>query len=206
MKLLKQKSWLTLIELVISVAMWAVVLLITSIFIADSIEVMTISNKKTEIVRQWHDLIDTLNKYTRWGLTSSTGFIDYASWLWNDILLLKNIDSSEGVIFWIVDTETMKLETNYDSLVYSDQVLWYAELSAAQITEIETNSWSTYDISFHQDKIFDGLNMKNFQVDYYNSWAIMEVDFTVFFYVKEFDGIPLSMVSSDKTIQFILDF
>ena len=214
MKLLKQKSGLTLIELVVSVALWAVVLLIATIFIADSIEVMTLSNKKTEVVKQWHDLVDKLNRYTRGGFSSFTGFINHTSWLWTDVMLLKNIDSSKWVIFWVVDTETMKLESNTGTTInpaaattiYSDQVLWYAELDATQITQIESSSWATYDVPFHEDKIFDALHLKDFQVSYYNSGAIMDVDLTVFFYVEEFDGIPLSMVSSDNTIQFILDF
>ena len=206
MKLLKQKSGLTLIELVVSVALWAVVLLIATIFIADSIEVINTSTKKTDIVRQWHEMIDKLNRFTRGWLTSSTWFIDYAPWLWTDIILLKNIDSSKGVIFWVVDKETMKLETKTGSILYSDQVLWYVELDAAQINQIETNSWTTYDIPFHHDKIFNALNLKDFQVNYYNSWAIMDVDLTIFFYIEEFDGIPLSMISSENTIQFILDF
>ena len=206
MKLLKQKSGLTLIELVVSVALWAVVLLITAIFIADSIEVISLSNKKTEVVKQWHDLVDKLNKYTRWWFNSFTGFIDYTSWLWTDIMLLKNIDSSKWVLFWVVEKETMKLEPYIKSTYYSDKVLWYVELDAAQISQIESNSWSTYDIPFHEDKIFDALNIKDFQVNYYNSGAIIDVDLTIFFYVEEFDGIPLSMVSSENTIQFILNF
>jgi Tfp pilus assembly protein FimT len=89
------KKALTLVELVISITISTIVMLIVLTFVADSIETVISSNKKTEIYEDIFSFKDIFNKYARGGYIDQNLLATTATGSQSDIMLMENIDSSK---------------------------------------------------------------------------------------------------------------
>ena len=161
------------------------VMLIVLTFVADSIETVISSNKKTEIYEDLFRFKNDFNQFSRWGYFNQDLIVSNVSWSGSDIILMKNIDSSKGVIFWVVSKESMSIEPDLGYKIYSDKVLWYRILSENEIIDIETTLTNIYNLKFFPDKVYDGLKVKDFQMDMYNSWAIIDMNMEVLLYYND---------------------
>lgn len=207
MKFIKWKKALTLMELVISITISSMVLMIVMTFIADSVETVVWSNKKTEVFDNVFSFKDHFWRFSRWGYLNNTLLIDNESWTWNDIILLKNIDNTEWVIFGVVDSETLQLETNADYKIYKNKVLWYRKLSASEIISLEAVPISVYNMKFFHDKLFQWTKIKDFQIDFYNSNTILDINMEILIYYNAtHNGILLESVNSSDLININLNF
>lgn len=207
MKFIIWKKALTLVELVISITISSIVLLIIMTFIADSIETVVESNEKTKVFDNIFEFKDKFWRFSRWGYFNNSILLDNTAGTWNDVILLKNIDSSEWIIFWVVDVATMKLETNAGYKYYGKKVLGYRKLTASEITGIESVPISVYDLIFFPDKLFQNLKVKDFQVDFYNSQTILDINIELFlYYNKEKDGELLSNAWTNEFLNINFNF
>lgn len=172
--------WFTLAELIVSISISSILLWGIFYFISQNIEEITLSNNKTDF---YTDLNYFREKSLSISNTYSSGvvFVDNVSWSWSDILLLTSKIKDDWYLIWVVDKSTMKLESGSISYnTYYDKVLWYTRISSSQISDIYTNSWNIYNVSFFKDHIYDNLKVKDFQVDLYNSWSIINIDSSFF--------------------------
>lgn len=166
------KNGLTFIELVISISISAVVMIIISYFISDSINILTLSNKKAETLWKYYNIYDIISEYKNNYNVWET-IIDNTYWSWNDIALITNIDNTKWVLLWIIDKDTMKLESGSLFSTYWNKVLWYKELTLSELYNIKTSTWNVFSLSFDNASFFDAP-IKNFQTDFFNSWSIFQ--------------------------------
>jgi len=201
------KQALTLVELVISITVSSVVMLIVLTFVADSIETVIDSNKKTEIYENLFQFKNEFNKYSRWGYIKQDLIATTLSWTTSDIILLQNIEETKWVVFWVVNKETMAIENHNNYSIYYDKVIWYRDLSEYELTNINANPTLIYDLNFFPDKLFDGLKIKSFNIERYNSWSILNMNLDILLYYNDTQKwILLSDISLDDIITVNLNF
>lgn len=172
MKFLKNNNAMTLPELMISVSLGAVIIIIVAFFITVSVEELAVSKIKSSSTNDFFIFRDKLNRYIKWW------YFDFVLY-WtgtNNTILLWNSDSSKGVLFWVVNDETKKIQNDY---IYGDNYIWYKELSQFEMDEIKTNSWKIYDYDFKGDKIFHFMLIKDFKATLYNRWDILDLDISI---------------------------
>jgi hypothetical protein len=127
---------------------------------------------------------DTVWRFVRWWFSDATVLTwSYdASYTWstnpnpNSVLYLKKYDLSEWLIIWIVDINTKKLQEHY---TYGDNYLWYKYVSSWAMVSLDADNSLVYDQIFSNDKIFQWLRMKDFVVENYNGWDIIDIYFSV---------------------------
>jgi len=161
------KKAMTLVELVISVAITVVVVLIVTVFLTDSINSISSSTISTKTYSELLDFKETLNWYTK------TGYPDFSIFSWAfDVLEIKNTSDTDAYIYWVVDLNTNKLQKNH---FYGENVLWYRRLSISEITTINSNSWTLYDLEFQSDKLFLNTRVYDFKLASYNTDSIIDL-------------------------------
>jgi hypothetical protein len=101
----------------------------------------------------------------------------------NWVLCLKKEDLNAWVLVWIVNLDTKMIQQNY---IYWDNFIAYRELSSDEIAEIDSDNDIVFTKIFQIDKIFQGLRVKDFVLEPYNNWKI--VDLYVSF-VKKFSNL-----------------
>lgn len=208
MKFFTNKKAMTLTELVIAVMVWAVVLIIIFNFVADNSKELKDSRERTGVFEDVFKLKDDLNRKTRWWYYNGTWIIDLDEWVWYDVLMLTNDDDSTWFLYWVVDTISMKLEDPAEYNIYKNKVIWYRSLSQNEITEINADPNKVYDKIFFKDKLYSMLFAKDFQVDYYNDWVILDLNISVWAnYLPSLDWVAIdTIVKNDNLIKFNLDF
>lgn len=207
MKYFIPKKALTLVELVISITVSSIVMLIVLTFVADSIETVIWSNKKTEIYEDLFRFKNDFNKYARGWYLRKELIAKSATWTQSSIILLQNIDETKGVVFWVVDKKTMSIEDHTTHTIYSDKVIWYRNLSEFELTNINADPTDIYGLKFFPDKLFEWLKIKDFQMELYNSWAIIDMNLEVLLYYNDSNKwILLSDISPEDIIDINLNF
>ncbi len=186
MKFFKNNKALTLAELMITLAITWIVLTIISVFITDSIAEITDNDIKISSFEQNITFKDSLDDF-------------FASWVWevkvfswitaptysrsnspNNIIFLQNIDSTSWLLVWWVNFDTKLLQRNN---IYWKNFLWFRELSAWEINEINSNSGAIYSKEFNTWNIFDYLRIKEFKANYNNN--ILNIDYILNYFYNE---------------------
>jgi len=178
-KFLFKKSGFTFVELVVSMLISSIILTSVFYFISQNIDEINSSTNRTKFFDEFYGFRDKFiyysNIYTSWSI-----LINNSSSSWSDILLMQNELSTDWIIFWVVDENTMKLEKKQTAYnVYYNKSVWFKRVSTWEITAIKSNSWYVYTIWFYKDNVYDKLKMKDLQMEMYNSWSIMNVDLTI---------------------------
>lgn len=187
--------WFTLVELIVSISISSIILMSIFYFISWNIEEIFLSKNKTEFYNDLNvfknDINNISNTYYSWSI------FENISWTWSDILLLKSNESNHWFLIWVVDKNTMKLESwSLNYLTYTDKVLWYAKISSYDIDNINLNDLYVYDIYFHRDHLYENLKIRDFQVNLYNSWALIDIYIsTIKNYNEEFENEKFSDLS-----------
>lgn len=202
MKFLKQIKAFTLIELVISIIISSIIFFIIFTFIVDSLDEIEYSNSRTALIDQTFTFRDKLNRYIKWGYINMS---EVWTWIYNT-LLLKDIYSSKWILFWVVDKDRLKLQNDY---VYGNNVIWYRLLSENEIINIEADNNEIYNLRFFRDKLFDWLLVKDFDVEFYNSWTILDLDFSVLYFLNNsyiWESFSWIVIKNEDYIKFNLNF
>jgi hypothetical protein len=182
-------------------------MLIVLTFVADSIETVIWSNKKTEIYEDIFSFKNKFSQYARWGYIQQNLIAKTSTWTQSSIMFMQNIDSTKWVIFWVVNKETMSIEDESQHTIYYDKVIWYRDLSEFEITNINSDPAYIYDLNFFPDKLFDGLKMKDFQMEMYNSGTIIDMNLEVLLYYNDSNKwILLSEINPEDIIDINLNF
>lgn len=202
MKSLKEKKTFTLIELVISITISSIIFLIIFTFIVDSLNALTYSNSRTNLIDQVFSFRDKLNRFIRWGYISMLE-------IWTqefNVLLIKDIYSTKWIIYWVVNKDTMKLQKDY---IYWNNFLWYRFLSWTEIANIEADNNEIYNLEFFLDKLYDWIPIKNFDIDFYNSWEILDLNLSALYSINNsfiWESFTWIVIKDDEYVDFNLNF
>ena len=207
MKSLITKKALTLVELVISITISSVVMLIVLTFVADSIEIVIGSNKKTDIYEDLFEFKNDFNKFSRGWYYQQDLIVSDSSWTWSDILIMQNEYGTSWVIYWVVDKGTMKIDPDLSNNLYSEKVIWYRVLSELELTNISSDVSAIYDLTFFSDKVYDNLKIKDFQINLYNNWSIIDMDLEILLYYNDSNTwVSLHDINPDDILNINLIF
>lgn len=165
-----KKSALTLAELLISITISSILFFIVFTFLSNNINRVFINKSKTNSTEQWFDFKDSLTRTIRWW--SYEPIIFTWSTNPNDVLFLKWNEWLDWFIFWVVNLETKKIQKDY---VFWDNYIGYRALSSTELNEIDLNKDIIYDFEFNNDKIFQFLKIKDFDVELYNKKEIIDI-------------------------------
>ena len=186
MKFLSHKNAFTLIELIVSLLISSILFFIVFTFIANNSFEVSNWTYKINVYEQLFQFRDKLNRFIIWW------YVD----LWtiqlkeNHVLYLKDAYNTEGVLFWVVNAETLRLQSEYK---YWNYVLWYRLISDIEIAEIESDNSVVYSYDFFKTNLYNWLKTKDFNAELYNSWSILDVYMWILpYYFEENDGLSFS--------------
>ena len=125
----------------------------------------------------------------------------------NDVLLLKNLEWTDGMVWWVVDAETLKLLPNTKYTSYQNAVMWYRLVSSVELSDIAATPLNIYNYTFFWDKVFSDFKVKWFQAVYFNGTDIMSVDLSIVpIFEEELIGISWNMLPKDTLFKVNLNF
>lgn len=207
MKLFPCKQAMTLVELIVSLTISGVVLLIVFSFISQWVKSINETQWQTEVTNDVFVLKDVLNKVTRSWYTNFSVIRDAAEWLWNDVLLIQKFDGSSGYIIGVVNNSNLSLSDNVNFSTYWNKILWYRELSAQEIIDINADINVIDSYTFFNDKVFEYIVTKEFQADLYNLDTILDMTIiAVWWYSDVYDGESWDSIAQDNLLEFNLVF
>jgi len=184
-------------------------IILTSVFffIAQNVDEINSSTNRTKFYSDFYNFRDKFiyysNIYTSWSI-----IVDNTGSTWNDILLLQNDLGTDWIIFWVVDENTMKLESKKTAYnIYYNKSLWFKRVSWLELNAMKASTWYVYTIRFYEDNIYEQLKMRDLQMQMYNSWSIINVDLSILKeYNPEYMWWNWSTLKWQKFFKFNLNF
>lgn len=168
---------MTLVELIVSLSITAIVLIIIVVFISDGTQNITRSLTQTQITDEVILLNEVLQKLDQSWYSEFQMLYDAPVWAGMDIFMLTRPDESDGYIWSVVDTRDYTAAGIYDD--YYTRVLGYRRLSASEIAALNIDVTPMYDYEFFLDKTFPHLVTRNLQIQTYNTGSIVEMSLWV---------------------------
>jgi len=110
---------------------------------------------------------------------------DYETWEWLDVGMLTDLDGNTGILIGVIDADTSMLSLTGNVDMYHNTVLGYRSLSSSEISSILWDSDIVYDYTFLEDKFFVNFNLRDFQLQMYNSGATTDMYLQIFSDYKE---------------------
>ncbi len=157
---------MTLVELIIAIAISSIVLLFVVVYISDVLWLIWESRKATSNFVELQEISQTLQdlkyKYPVATINSSTG---------GDVLLLKNIENTDWVAIWIVQSDTKQLSTTVEIQKYWQKFL-------ARRFLLSTESSFDSNISFSGSEFFPNISVKDVDFEIYDfaSGSLVEMN------------------------------
>lgn len=204
MKKLGIKSHLsafTLIELVVSIVISTIVLVIVFGFTWDTIANLVDVNRKSDSLQEVYRFSNILSSH-KWKYIVPEIIVDNPKWIGHDVLYMRDPWSNWWVIWAVIDSETLQIEdaSKYD--YYGNKILWYRLLSDSELATMSGSTSVIYDYVFFEDKLFNGFKTKEFQLELYNSWALLESNIEIIpHYKKDLDDIRWLDIPKDDVIK-----
>ena len=176
------KKWFTLIELILAIFISSIVLLIVFTFTSDIVVEILYSNQKSQLLVSIDDMKAKMNNYRNIFLTGGV-LVDNETGTGSDVLVLQHTNGQDGIVFWVVNADTLQLVDNSNYNSYGEYVLGYRGLSSSELSLLSSNSGAVYDLAFKKDKLYTSLVTSDLQILEFNSGAIfdMTLDFVISF-------------------------
>lgn len=172
-KFFKINSWLSMVELIVSLWISTIIFLIVFMFINRWLSEVDNSINKTNIVDQVFIFNNDVNNYIK-------SWYNIYNVIWNTqnkILFLKNLENNRWIIIWVINQLTMKLQSDY---TYWDNYIWYRLLSEQEVVDVELDQTEIYNMSFHKDKLYNLVMVKDLELNLYNNEEIVDLYFSTF--------------------------
>ncbi len=179
---------MTLVELIIAITISSIVLLFVVVYISDVLWLIWESRKSTsnfvELQKISQTLQDLKYKYPVASIDDSTG---------EEVLILKNIQDTDGVVIWIIQSDTKNLSNVSDISLYSQKYL-------ARRFLLSTESTFNSNISFSGSEFFPNISVKDvdFEIFNFSSWSIIEMNLE---FMKNYSTNRLWENISDMDVQ-----
>lgn len=173
-----RKNGFTLIELIISITISAIVLIFLFGIVANVIRDIQFSIARSKLLTQINTYVLKMNNYSGFYIRASI-LQDYTSGSGSDVLMMLDPEEKNGVLFGVINPETGTLDTPQRSLYANKKYMWYRELSQAEIIDLQSNPDNVYNYTFPKDKWLSDIIIKDYQVAKYNSGALLDIEFLV---------------------------
>ena len=201
MKSIYKTSAFTLIELVVSIVISTIVLVIVFAFTGDTIANLVDVNRKSDSLQEVYRLTTILSSH-KWKYIVPEVLIDKAPWTGHDVYYMRDPAWKWWIIWAVIDTQTLRIEEDEKYPYYGNKVLWYRLLSEPEIDALEADNDVIYEYDFFEDKFFDAFKMKEFQLELYNSGALIESNIEIIpHYKNDLNNIEWSDIPKDDTIK-----
>ena len=157
---------MTLVELVIAITISSIVLLFVVVYISDVLWLIWESRKATSNFVELQEISQTLQqlkyKYPVASIDSSAGV---------EVLILKNIEDTDWVAIWIVQSDTKQLSTTAEIQNYWQKFL-------ARRFLLSTESSFDLNISFSGSEFFPNISVKDVDFEIYDfaSGSLVEMN------------------------------
>jgi len=205
---MKKKAF-TIIELIISITITIIIIWWIMVFISSLSSEIEYSTKKTNIITEISDIenkIDEIkSKYTSWII-----LIDNESWTGSDVLLFrKNIwdDIQDWYILAQIDFNNKVIDWSWNVDNIWKKVLGFRKISETELITIDSNPLEIYNYTFHLDNIFKNITLKDFQVSFYNSGDIWEIELYINTdYRYNNSSLKYSEITNENIEKFIFNF
>jgi len=112
----------------------------------------------TNVIENWN--LEVLHDYVNQGF---------------DVALVRSSDNLWWLLVGVVDRDTYRLSPVSRSNIYHDSVLWYRIVSESEISDINSDNNVVYNYDFFSDNTFTSFNIRNFQLEEFNSGDIIEM-------------------------------
>ena len=205
----KYKKAFTLVELIISIFILAIIILPLLILISDTYSEINHSNIRTENISKIYEIRDKISNI-KWEYLSWSILINNNIWNGSDVLLFRTEvwdPNKKWYIFAQVDYNTLKIDWSLNINNIWEKYFAYRKISETELIELELNPNKVYDYKFNLDKIFKWIIIKNFQIDYFNNKKILELSIDIY---KTFNKSSLieeyTEVKKQDLEKFILNF
>lgn len=190
----------TIVELMVSITISIILLWGIFYFMSDTILWISRSSSQADFLKDFYGFTTALDS---WKLEI---LHDY-TWEWFDVALLNAPDEMSGILVWVVDAATLRLIPAIRGNIYHDSVLWYRSLSSAEMAAIQIDTNIVYDYDFFSDKIFDTFNLRNFQLESFNSGSTLEMRLDIFpSFNTNYIGQDWSLLPQDEIFTYSLIF
>lgn len=196
----KKQFAFTIVELMVSITISVILLWGIFYFMSDTILGISRSSAQSDFLENFYGFTTILD-------TGNLEILHNYSDEWFDVAILKSINGLSWVIIWVVDKQTLQLSPVDQSNIYHNSVLWYRSLSELEIINIESDSNVIYEYDFFPDKLFDTFNLRDFQLESYNSWSTVEMKLDIFpLYNPNFTGQNWNTLPQDEIFTYSLIF
>lgn len=193
---------MTLIELVIWITITWIIMVIVIFFISSSIENLASSSLKTKSIDQFFTFRDTMNRIIKSWYNNFTLY-----WTWSrTVILLKNNFDTSWYLFWVIDYYDKKLQSQE---IYWENVVAYRKVSQLELSDIDTNSGVIYDYDFLNDKILIDMRVKDFNVELYNAWSILDIYLSIVLRKDNYmfwESLTWAILDTKDIMEFNLNF
>lgn len=170
------KKAFTLVELVISIAISSIVLVFLFSIVANVILDIQGSIHYSKVLTELNEFTQKMNNYKSFYLSGSL-LVDNTSGIGSDVLLFTDLEAQHGVIFWIVEGNSLRLSTPIKHNYSTQRHMGYREVSAWEIAQIQADPSSVYNFKFFADKVQTQTIVKDFQTIFFNWWNVLQVNF-----------------------------
>lgn len=172
----------TLTELVIAIVISSLVLIFTFHFVSKTIVEISNARQSATIMTEFSDISQQLknyrNLYSSWSI-----LINGVSWTQSDVLLLNTEEGDTGVLFALVDPETMKI--NQEAENYSHVHFAFRTMTLANMNSVLSDPNTALNLDFQSDKIFRNISAKDLQIETFNQGNILDINISLIKSYKE---------------------
>lgn len=194
------KKAFTIIELIISILISVILLWGIFYFLSDTILGIAKAGSQSRFLKDFYSFTTVLD-------TWNTEILHDNSQGTFDVALLESLDTTSGILIWVVDNATLRLSGTGRSGEYHNALLGYRSLSSFELSEISSNPDIVYEYDFFPDKLFYNFHLQDFQLQAFNSWATMEVMLSIFTeYRPDLEWDSWEIVPKDDIFEYSIVF
>ncbi len=205
----KNEKWFTFVELIVSIILSAIIFLFLMNFISKTFAEISYSKNKSKIITQIYEFESIINNIRE---KYSSGYIlkNNESWTWSDILLLRSWVwefKKQWYIFAMISNDNLTIDWSWNVDNIGDKVFAYKNISEYEMDLLTSNLNNVYNFKFNRDKVFTELKLKDFQLDLYNNWGLIEAIFFInTLYRKSLDWKKYSEIWTENIEKILLTF
>ncbi len=201
----------TLIEVVISIAITAMVIGGSTYFILKASSEVQSAKNRTQIHVEMTSFIEKMNSI-RTNYSSGNILVDSSSGY--DVILFMNTWATAGVLIGVVNTATtdtqntpIKLDGVTNFSTYNHKTIGVQELTKTQLTSLLSNPSLAYHVEFQSDRYYPNLLAQGFSATKYNSGSLLVLDIHIYErLVPELVGSNTSTLASETALPYNLVF
>lgn len=204
------QSGFTLVEMIISVTISALIIGGSSFFIFKTNSDAQTTKNRTQIHTEMTTYMDRMN-YVRSNYSTGSILVDTPNGY--DVILLANSGATAGVLIGVVNlaltdsTGGAKLDPVSGSGTYGNKALGVQELTSTQVSSLVSTPTNAYNVVFQSNRYYPALQAQRFSVTTYNSGSLFEINAGIYErFLETLAGKPVSAAENETVLPFNLVF